>query len=370
MASIMEHELINILDQFCISGAISTYGCGHINESYLVNDTPKYILQKINTAVFKQPEKVMENIVAVTEHLREKIRKVGGNPDRETLNLIKAKDGKSFYKCDGNNYYRLYQYIEGTVALEAANTPEQFYYAARAFGKFQRLLSDFPVCRLHETIPDFHNTPLRLEALLAAVNEDRCGRAKDVADEIAFVYARCADTAVVIDAINKGRVLLRVTHNDTKLNNVLLDACTMEGVCVIDLDTVMPGSMLYDYGDALRYGANTASEDETDLSKVRFDLTLYESFTRGFLEELLPDLTECEIGLMPFSVKLLTLECGIRFLTDYLNGDTYFKIHRKNHNLDRARTQLRLVADIEQKLDEMKEITEKTTYALMIQKEV
>ena len=289
-----------------------------------------------------------------------------GSNRQETLNLIKAKDGKSFYKCDGNNYYRLYQYIEGTVALEAANTPEQFYYAARAFGKFQRLLSDFPVCRLHETIPDFHNTPLRLEALLAAVNEDRCGRAKDVADEIAFVYARCADTAVVIDAINKGRVLLRVTHNDTKLNNVLLDACTMEGVCVIDLDTVMPGSMLYDYGDALRYGAKLQVRMKPTCQKLDLNLTLYESFTRDF-GRASADLTGVKLGLCLFG-KLLTWNRDPLFNRTILTG-YLFKIHRKNHNLDRQDA-TEACCRYEQKLDEMKEITEKTTYALMIQKEV
>lgn len=352
----MGYTLDFILRQFQTKASINPYGNGHINDTYLVSDNPKYILQRINTSIFKQPERVMDNIAAVTEHLRVKIEQAGGDPDRETLTLVKTHDGKNFYKADDDNCFRLYYFIDNAVSYDKVENPVQFYNAAKAFGRFQNMLSDFPAEKLFETIPEFHNTGRRFEALEAAVREDRCGRAIEVQPEIEFAFARRRDTSVITDAIKDGTVPLRVTHNDTKLNNVMLDSDTNEGVCVIDLDTVMPGSMLYDYGDALRFGASSAAEDERDLSLVWFDLGLYESFTKGFIEELLPSLTKREIELMPSSVKLMTYECGIRFLTDYLNGDTYFKIHREKHNIDRARTQLKLVADIEQKMDRMSAI--------------
>ena len=253
----------------------------------------------------------------------------------------------------------MYNYVERSASFEMVETPEQFYESARAFGRFQKMLSDYPANELYDTIPLFHNTVKRFADFKEAVANDLAGRKANVEAEINFVLAREADAAVVVDAIANGSVPLRVTHNDTKLNNVLFDAETGKGLCVIDLDTVMPGSLLYDYGDSLRFGASTGAEDEVDLDKISFDLELFEAYTKGFIEEVGDTLTPMEIELLPFSAKLLTYECGMRFLGDYLNGDTYFKIHRENHNLDRARTQFKLVADIESKMDEMKKIVKK-----------
>lgn len=355
----MSYTLSDIIRKFRIDVSIEPYGNGHINDTYIAESDPKYILQRINNSVFKNPEQVMSNITGVTEHLRKKITEAGGNPERETLNLVKTVDGKSFYKADDGNYFRMYKFIEGTVSYDSVENPAQLYEAARAFGKFQSMLSDYPVDKIYETIPDFHDTGKRYAALEAAVDKDVVGRRGLVEKEIEFAFARRQDTNVIVDAIAAGKVPVRVTHNDTKLNNVMLDEKTGEGVCVIDLDTVMPGSLLYDYGDALRFGASSGAEDECDLDKIWFDLELFEAFTRGFLEEVGSNLTDEEIKLLPFSAKLMTYECGIRFLTDYLSGDTYFKIHRKNHNLDRARTQFKLVADMEKKMDAMSGIIKK-----------
>ncbi len=355
----MSYTLSDIIRKFRIDVSIEPYGNGHINDTYIAESDPKYILQRINNSVFKNPEQVMSNITGVTEHLRKKITDAGGNPERETLNLVKTVDGKSFYKADDGNYFRMYKFIEGAVSYDSVENPAQLYEAARAFGKFQSMLSDYPVDKIYETIPDFHDTGKRYAALEAAVDKDVVGRCGLVEKEIEFAFARRQDTNVIVDAIAAGKVPVRVTHNDTKLNNVMLDEKTGEGVCVIDLDTVMPGSLLYDYGDALRFGASSGAEDECDLDKIWFDLELFEAFTKGFLEEVGSNLTDEEIKLLPFSAKLMTYECGIRFLTDYLSGDTYFKIHRKNHNLDRARTQFKLVADMEKKMDTMSGIIKK-----------
>lgn len=353
----MEYNLREILSKFNIKSEIDPYGDGHINDTYRVKGQ-NYILQRINSNVFKKPYEVMENIDAVTEFLREKIAAAGGDPDRETLTLIKTVDGENLYKADEENYFRVYKFIEGAKTYNRVESPEQFYNAAKAFGKFQTMLADFPADKLHETIPQFHYTPNRVQQLRDAIANDAAGRAASVQKEIEFALARADEADTVIKAMEDGSVPLRVTHNDTKLNNVMLDEKTGEGVCVIDLDTVMPGSMLYDYGDALRFGASTAAEDETNLSKVWFDVNLFKQFSLGYLEEMKDVITEKEIELMPFAAKLLTYECGIRFLADYLNGDTYFKIHHEHHNLDRARTQLKLVADIENKTEEMKSIIE------------
>jgi len=238
-------------------------------------------------------------------------------------------------------------------------TLQHFYNAGKALGNFEELLSDFPAEKLHETIPNFHNTKIRYEVFLQVLAEDKMNRAKDVQKEIEFVLERGKETTVLVELLNSGKLPLRVTHNDTKFNNVMIDNDTGEGVCVIDLDTIMPGSALYDFGDSIRSGANPAEEDERDLSKVSMDLQLFEHFTRGFLEGTKHSLTDTEIEYLPFAAKLMTFECGIRFLSDHLNGDTYFKIHRENHNLDRARTQFKMVEDMEKKLNEMKAIVDK-----------
>ena len=344
-----------ILDQFNINTQTSAYGNGHINDTYLTN-TGNYILQRINNKVFTNPEQLMENIVRVTEFLKEKIIAEGGNPDREILTVIKANNGKNYFKFDDDHYFRVYKYITDTITIEKSEAPEDLYAAGEGFGHFQMLLADFPADTLHESIADFHHTPKRVEALKKAIAEDKSGRAASVQAEIEFALENSKYASVITDGIKDGSIPLRVTHNDTKINNILFDARTRKAVCVIDLDTVMPGSALYDFGDALRVGASTAAEDETDLSLVSFDTECFKSFAGGYFKEMKNSLTPREIELLPFSAKLLTYECGIRFLTDYLNGDTYFKIHREHHNLDRARNQFKLVKDIASKENELTQI--------------
>lgn len=342
-----------VLRQFDLDLPTQVYGNGHINSTFLVDSTPRYILQRINTDVFRHPDEVMENIAAVTAHLRKKILAAGGDPYRETLTIIPTSEGKSYYRAPDGGCYRLYRFIENAVSVDAAETPEMFAASAHAFGKFQKMLSDFPSEQLHETIPHFHDTGDRLRQFREALAENKAGRADSVQPEISFFLARADEMTKVTDAIADGSVPLRVTHNDTKLNNVMLDPETGEGVCVIDLDTVMPGSLLYDYGDSMRFGASTGAEDEQDLTKISFDLTYFEAYTDAFLEELGDSVTPAEVALLPFSAKLMTMECGMRFLTDYLNGDTYFRVHREHQNLDRCRTHIKLISDIESKSDQM-----------------
>ena len=348
----MERKFKQILQQFAVNTKIEPYGNGHINDTYCLTE-PRYILQRINTDIFKHPHELMENIENVTSFLREKIKKNGGDPQRETLTVIKTVDGKNYYQYDENNVFRMYLFVENTKSIENSKTPEDLYEAGVGFGRFQRMLSDYPADTLHESIKDFHHTPKRVEALKLAIREDKAGRAASVEAEISFAMEQAVWADQVVKGIEDGIIPLRVTHNDTKINNILFDQETGKAVCVIDLDTVMPGSMLYDFGDALRMGGSTGAEDETDLSKVWFDETAFEAFAKGYLSELKDDLTETELELLPFSVKLMTYECGIRFLTDYLNGDTYFKIHREHHNLERARNQFKLVADIAGKAERL-----------------
>lgn len=335
-----------ILEHFGIKTSIAPYGNGHINDTYCVEASPAYILQRINTAIFQKPEELMENIENVTAYLRKKIVESGGNPERETLTVIPTVDGKSYYQYDEENVFRMYVFVKDTKSIENSKTLEDLYEAGVGFGRFQRMLADYPAESLHETIKDFHHTPKRVEALREAIRNDKAGRAKDVKEEIAFALKNAVWADVVMKGIEEGRIPVRVTHNDTKINNILFDRESGKAVCVIDLDTVMPGSMLYDFGDALRMGGSTAAEDETDLDKVWFDVAAFEAFSKGYISEVKESLTETEIRLLPFAVRLLTYECGIRFLTDYLNGDTYFKIHREHHNLERARNQFKLVTDI------------------------
>lgn len=352
-------ELSEILAQFGIHADVKAHGNGHINSTYRVESTPRVILQRINTNVFRNPDEVMENIFAVTSFLKEKIVKAGGDPARETLTFLRTLDGKPYYRTPEGDCYRAYYYVENVLSLDSADTPETFAEAAHAFGKFQKMLADFPADTLHETIAKFHDTTDRLRQLEEAVAKDAVGRAKDDAAEIAFVRAHAKYTPIITDAMKDGSVPLRVTHNDTKLNNVLLDPVTKRGICVIDLDTVMPGSMLFDYGDALRFGASTGAEDEKDLSKIHFDLAKFEAFTKAYLEELGDSITPRERELLPVSALIITLEIGMRFLADDLNGDVYFAVHRDRHNLDRARTQFKLVSEIEEYLPKMKEIVAK-----------
>ena len=328
------------------------YGSGHINETYCLTcqsetGTPvRYILQALSAAAFPHPEKVMENFAGITDHLRKKIVAAGGDPDRETLGLVRTRDGKDYYTDAAGKVWRLVPFIENSVCLQMA-TPELFEASARAFGRFQMLLADYPIETLHETIVGFHDSEKRFANFLEALKADKMGRAKDIQPDIQFVLDREKDCSVLLDAHRRGELPLRVTHNDTKLNNVLFDEMTMEGICVIDLDTTMPGLSVYDFGDSIRFGANHSAEDEKDLSKVNFDLDLYRRYTRGFLAGAQGTLTEKEKEYLPWGAKLMTLECGIRFLTDYLDGDHYFRIHYPEQNLDRCRTQFKLVADME-----------------------
>lgn len=354
--------------QFALEGELkelSVFGNGHINDTLRATceladgRTKRYIVQRMNDGIFKNPDELMENVMNVTSFLRKKIIAAGGDPDRETLNVIPTKDGKNYLTDENGDFWRCYIFIEDATSFDQVEKPEDFYNSAVAFGNFQRLLADYPAATLHETIKNFHNTVSRFADFKKAVEEDVAGRARDVQKEIQFVLDREADCHVICDALAKGEIPLRVTHNDTKLNNIMIDNRTGKGLCVIDLDTVMPGSSLYDYGDSIRFGASTGAEDEQNLDLIWCDLELFEIYTKGYVEGCGGSLTETEIRMMPMGAKLMTLECGMRFLADHLQNDIYYKIHRENHNLDRARTQLKLVADMEAKWDEMNAIVEK-----------
>lgn len=354
-----------VIGQYAFEGSLidaDSYGSGHINDTFLVRTKTeagaekKYILQRMNHDIFKNPVQLMENIIGVTSFLRGKIEVAGGNPDRETLNLVPLKSGEKYCLDSAGSYWRAYYFIEDAVSYDKVEKPDDFYQSAKAFGHFQSQLSDYPAETLHETIKDFHNTPVRYDNFEKAVAADVCGRAKDVQAEIEFVRARKEFTHLLMDMLANKDLPLRVTHNDTKLNNIMLDAGTGEAVCVIDLDTVMPGLAINDFGDSIRFGASTGAEDEPDLSLVSCDMELFRLYTKGFLEGCAGSLTENEIKMLPAAAKMMTLECGMRFLTDYLEGDTYFKIHREGHNLDRCRTQFKLVADMEEKWNVMESI--------------
>ena len=359
-------EKQKIIQMFALEGTlvgVQEYGSGHINRTELVEmerdgQREKYILQRINTDIFRDVDGLMENIVGVTDYLRTKIKERGGDPDREALWVIPAKDGASYCRVDAD-CYRMYRFIQDALCYDAVREPGDFYESALAFGTFQSLLADYPADTLHETIPDFHNTPKRFADFSRSVQEDVCGRVALAQKEIAFIKERGQEMSVLTDLLAAGELPLRVTHNDTKLNNVMLDAKTGKGVCVIDLDTVMPGLAVHDFGDSIRFGANTAAEDETDLSKVSLDLGLYERYLDGFLQGCQGSLTQKELEMLPMGAKMMTLECGMRFLADYLSGDTYFRIHREHHNLDRCRTQLALVADMERKWEQMEKLVRK-----------
>ncbi len=345
---------------------------GHINDTYIVayeaenGNTERYLLQRINVNVFKKPLELMENVEAVTAFLRKKISENGGDPTRETLTVYPAKDGKNHYIAKDGGCWRMYNFVEDTFSINTLTNTTDFKNSAVSFGNFQNLLIDFPIDTLHETIPNFHNTPSRFNDLKEAVENNISGRKENALDEIKFVFEREKDCSVITDLLGTERIPLRVTHNDTKLNNVLFDNTTKKGLCVVDLDTVMPGSALYDFGDSIRFGANTAAEDETDLSKVSLSLEYFKAYVEGYLESVGKNLTADEIQLLPFSAKLLTFECGMRFLGDYINGDIYFKIDYPEHNLVRARTQFKLVEDIENKFSEMEKIVADTKKELGI----
>jgi len=363
----MNFDVVNAVKQFRIDGEYVShepYGSGHINDTFAVyfNGTSgkfRMIVQRINDKIFTNVDGLMSNIQGVTDYLRDIYAARGGNPDRETLTVVRTLDNKPYYKDADGNYWRVYIFVEDTVTLQTAETPADFYNCGKSFGRFIGDLAEYPADKLFETLAGFHDTGKRFEAFEQAIAADVKGRVKDVQAEIEFALARKADATILTDGIKDGSLPLRVTHNDTKLNNILMDPVTREGVCVIDLDTVMPGLSLYDFGDSIRFGASTAAEDETDLSKVEMSLDLFEDYSRGFIGQTKDRLTQGEIKMLPMGAKIMTFECGIRFLTDYLSGDTYFKIHRPEHNLDRCRTQFKLVADMETKFAEMGEVVEK-----------
>lgn len=363
-----EQFLNSALDAFDFGGQVVgavRYGSGHINDTFCVHTQPgeepcrRFILQRVSSAAFQHPDQLMENITGVTSFLRRQIAAAGGDPDREAMTVVPAKDGKPFYSDPEGGAWRVYVFVEGTKCLQTAETPELFAASARAFGRFQQMLKDYPADTLYETIPHFHDTEDRLAKLKAAVSADAMDRVREVGPELDFVRQRERDCSVALQALRDGVLPLRVTHNDTKLNNVLMDRETNEGLCIIDLDTVMPGLSINDFGDSIRFGANHSAEDEQDLSKVNFDIDLFDVYTQGFLEGAGGALTDAELDYLPWGAKLMTLECGIRFLTDYLEGDHYFRTHRPGQNLDRCRTQFKLVSDMEQQWDAMKAVVDK-----------
>ena len=348
--------LSQILSRFRLVGSpvsCQRYGFGHINDTYLVvtDAGVRYILQKINDHVFPNVPQLQENIAAVTAYLRQQTDEPYG-----VLTLIPTLEGNTYIHTPEEGYWRVYDFIEGSICLQAPESPEDFYQSAIAFGTFQQQLKNFPAHTLHETIPNFHNTPDRYRIFREVLAKDPLGRAKDVQEEIAFALAHEQIGGTLCAMLQAGQLPLRVTHNDTKLNNVILRADTRTPLCVIDLDTVMPGLAANDFGDSIRFGASTASEDEKDLSKVSMSLDLFRAYASGFLKACGQRLTAKEIETLPWGAKLMTLECGVRFLTDYLNGDVYFHVKYPEHNLDRCRTQITLVEHMETKWDEMNAI--------------
>jgi serine/threonine protein kinase len=358
-------RIYDVIDKFDFCGDLISckeFGSGHINKTYIATYSnngieQKYVIQKVNGSVFKNIDELMDNVFSVTSYLRDVIKQNGGDPDRETLHFIKTKDGKKYYADEDNSCYRSYVFVRDSVSYDTVDSADLFKSSGTAFGRFQRLLSGFDASTLNETIPRFHDTKWRYDnEFLPAVEKDLMHRADSCLDEIGFVKKRESDTSILTDLIKSGELPLRVTHNDTKLNNVMFDENTNECVCVIDLDTVMPGLALYDFGDSIRFGANTAQEDESDLSKVSINLDYFKAYAQGFLAEAGNSFNSCEIDNLAFASKIMTLECGMRFLTDYLNGDTYFKTDYSEHNLVRAKNQFKLVSDMESKMSTMQQI--------------
>ncbi len=352
-------QLLETLQNFQLdSPAISCelYGSGHINVTYLAITSKGtwYILQKINHTVFRDVPALMENISAVTAHQRTKL-----DDPRRVLTLVPTTDGDD-YLHNTYGFWRVYIFVTDSLCLQLPESDEDFYQSALGFGRFMQDLADFPAADLHETIPNFHNTPDRYRIFHNVLAKDALNRAHEVQEEIAFVLAREKEMGQLQRLRESGELPLRVTHNDTKLNNVLLDNQTREALCVIDLDTVMPGLSLYDFGDSIRFGAANAAEDETDLRKMTINLDRFRVYTRGFYQAC-PGLTAAEIAAMPLGAKTMTLECGLRFLTDYLDGDHYFAVHRNKHNLDRCRAQFKLVSEMEKHWDEMATIVREET---------
>ena len=360
-------KILEIASHFNLCGdvmAIKECHSGHINSTYFLTckngaTTKRYTMQMINTNVFKKPDEVMENIVNVTGYISDLLISEGVDPTRRTLHVVYTTDGKWGYTDSEGKYWRFYDYIEDSDNYNQVESTEMFEKVGFAFGHFQMQLKDFDASKLYETIPNFHNTEWRFNNLMDSMVNNKAGRAQSVLKELRFAIDRKEITGFINRGIADGTLSLRVTHNDTKLNNVLFDKASDESICVIDLDTIMPGLSLYDFGDSIRSGANSAKEDETDLAKIYVDLDLFAGYTDGYLSETAESLNDAEIENLAFSAKLMTFECGMRFLADHLNGDVYFRIHREGHNLDRARNQFKLVSDMEACLDQMRAIVKK-----------
>jgi len=354
-------KMFELLERYDLTGDVNyvmPFGNGHINKTYLVStEMNKYVLQQINTYVFKKPKQVMHNIEVVTEQIRIASEAAGKDVMRSALKLVATKDGKSYIKLK-KDFWRLYIFIADAKSYELVEHAYQMYEVGKAVGIFQKQLHGFPVSKLFVTIPNFHNTPARYERFEESLKRDPKNRAFDAYNDVKFIKDRVEKMRIITDLLDNKIVPYRVTHNDTKLNNVMFDNVTDKAICMVDLDTVMPGSVLFDFGDAIRIGASTAEEDEQDLSKVDINLEYFREFTRGFLKHTNGILVQAELDNLVNSAFVICLELGMRFLTDYIDGDKYFGIKRINHNLDRARTQLKMAAEIEDKYDQMVQIVE------------
>jgi hypothetical protein len=364
-----EAQLQEISRQFQIYGEIlhaETCKIGHINETYSATYDQggmrvRYIHQKINQTVFKDPDSLMANVMRVTRHLRNKLHEHQARDiTRRCLTIVPTRNGESFYRDRAGECWRNFVFVEGVETFESVQSPQQAYQAGRAFGWFQNLLDDLPGPRLAETIPHFHNTRKRFQALQEAIENDHFNRAQSAKPEIQFALGRESVVDVILRAMAAKKIPERVTHNDTKFNNVMLDTVTGEAMCVVDLDTVMPGCALYDFGDMVRTTTSPTLEDEPDLSKVRMQIAMFKKLAEGYLSTAGQFLTKTEKSYIAFSGKLITFTIGLRFLTDYLAGDTYFRIHRPGHNLDRCRTQFKLVESIEGQEEEMQRFVDKS----------
>lgn len=351
----MKNKLQTILAEFGIDGKIDSFKAmteGHINSAFMVSiinsgrQTEKFTVQKVNINIFRDPKLLMDNIVAVTAHIGRKLAESGSDPSRGTLNFRKAKSGEYFQMIDGE-CWRIYDFIDDVHTISKASTTDEFALAAKGFANFQMMLADFDGSTLGETIPDFHNTPKRIDALKAAIMADKAGRASRVKKEIEFALSLEEFAGSAMTMLKNGELPLRVTHNDTKINNLLFDNKTNDPICVIDLDTVMPGLAMNDFGDAIRTGAAKTAEDSTDLRGTELDIDLYNSYLDAYLAVCGQSLTDREIETLPLGAKLMTFECGVRFLTDHLDGDNYFRIDYPDHNLDRAKNQFKLLESME-----------------------
>ena len=358
-----EAEILRIAKRFGITDPIvetEHVTNGHINLTYLVTfGSKRYIVQKINRYVFGNPEAVMNNIDCVTHFLRKKIREDGGDPERETLRFLRDENGKNYIVNDDGSFWRISVYIDGTTAYNSVEDIRMLYNAGVSFGLFQKRLADFPMDTLYETIPDFHNTEKRFNNLFDAIQEDPLKRASEVKDDIEYFKKNFELAKTFNKLLSDRKICLRVTHNDTKYNNILIDDKTGKALCVIDLDTVMPGLAAFDFGDAIRFAASSAAEDEKDLSKVYLDIEKYEAFTKGFIGASEGFFTDTETEYMALGARMMTLETAARFLEDYIRGDKYFRTHYSGQNLVRSRCQAQLARSMEKEYDTMRTIVEK-----------